>query len=77
MTGEKNAPYAKLNQWLSNLPGYALNGVDSTDNVNAPVPLYFGDLLHTSQAGGMVILAGTGKAQMLHLVQIKRQLVRT
>ena len=52
MTGEKNAPYAKLIQWLSNLPGYALNGVDSTDNVNAPVPLYFGDLLHTSQAGG-------------------------
>lgn len=52
MTGEKNAPYAKLNQWLSNLQGYALNGVDSTDNVNAPVPLYFGDLLHTSQAGG-------------------------
>lgn len=52
MTGEKNAPYAKLNQWLSNLPSYALNGVDSTDNVNAPVPLYFGDLLHTSQAGG-------------------------
>lgn len=52
MTGEKNAPYAKLNQWLSNLPGYALNGVDSTDNVNEPVPLYFGDLLHTSQAGG-------------------------
>ena len=52
MTGEKNASYAKLNQWLSNLPGYALNGVDSTDNVNAPVPLYFGDLLHTSQAGG-------------------------
>ena len=52
MTGEKNAPYAKLNQWLSKLPGYALNGVDSTDNVNAPVPLYFGDLLHTSQAGG-------------------------
>lgn len=52
MTGEKNAPYATLNQWLSNLPGYALNGVDSTDNVNAPVPLYFGDLLHTSQAGG-------------------------
>lgn len=52
MTGEKNAPYAELNQWLSNLPGYALNGVDSTDNVNAPVPLYFGDLLHTSQAGG-------------------------
>ena len=52
LTGEKNAPYAKLNQWLSNLPGYALNGVDSTDNVNAPVPLYFGDLLHTSQAGG-------------------------
>lgn len=52
MTGEKNAPYAKLNQWLSNLPGYALNGVDSTDNVNAPVPLYFGDLLHTPQAGG-------------------------
>ena len=52
LTGPNNAPYSQLNQWLSNLPGYALNGVDSTDNVNAPVPLYFGDLLHTSQAGG-------------------------
>lgn len=52
LTGPTNAPYSQLNQWLSNLPGYALNGVDSTDNVNAPVPLYFGDLLHTSQAGG-------------------------
>lgn len=52
MTGEKNAPYAKLNQWLSNLPGYALNGVADSKNDNAPVPLYFGDLLHTSQAGG-------------------------
>lgn len=77
LTGPTNAPYSQLNQWISNLQGYALNGVDSKDNVNAPVPLYFGDLLHTSQAGGMVILAGTGKAQMLHLVQIKRQLVRT
>lgn len=52
LTGPTNAPYSQLNQWISNLPGYALNGVDSTDNVNAPVPLYFGDLLHTSQAGG-------------------------
>lgn len=52
LTGPTNAPYSKLNQWISNLQGYALNGVDSTDNVNAPVPLYFGDLLHTSQAGG-------------------------
>lgn len=51
-TGPGNAPYSGLNQWLSNLPGYALNGVDSTDNVNAPVPLYFGDLLHAKQAGG-------------------------
>lgn len=52
MTGEKNAPYAKLNQWLSNLPGYALNGVADSKNDNAPVPLYFGDLLHAKQAGG-------------------------
>lgn len=52
MTGEKNAPYSQLNQWISNLQGYALNGVDSKDNVNAPVPLYFGDLLHAKQAGG-------------------------
>lgn len=29
-----------------------MNGVDSKDNVNAPVPLYFGDLLHANQAGG-------------------------
>lgn len=52
LTGPTSAPYSQLNQWISNLQGYALNGVDSTDNVNAPVPLYFGDLLHTSQAGG-------------------------
>lgn len=52
MTGEKNAPYAKLNQWLSNLQGYALNGVADSKNDNAPVPLYFGDLLHAKQAGG-------------------------
>ncbi len=52
LTGPTNAPYSQLNQWISNLQGYALNGVDSTDNVNAPVPLYFGDLLHISQAGG-------------------------
>lgn len=52
LTGPTNAPYSQLNQWISNLQGYALNGVDSKDNVNAPVPLYFGDLLHTSQAGG-------------------------
>ena len=52
MTGEKNAPYSQLNQWISNLQGYALNGVADSKNDNAPVPLYFGDLLHTSQAGG-------------------------
>lgn len=51
-TGSTNAPYSQLNQWISNLQGYALNGVDSKDNVNAPVPLYFGDLLHAKQAGG-------------------------
>lgn len=51
-TGPGNAPYSGLNQWISNLQGYALNGVDSKDNVNAPVPLYFGDLLHANQAGG-------------------------
>lgn len=52
MTGEKNAPYSQLNQWISNLQGYALNGVDDSKNDNAPVPLYFGDLLHAKQAGG-------------------------
>lgn len=52
LTGQTNAPYSQLNQWISNLQGYALNGVDSKDNVNAPVPLYFGDLLHAKQAGG-------------------------
>lgn len=52
LTGPTNAPYSQLNQWISNLQGYALNGVDSKDNVNAPVPLYFGDLLHAKQAGG-------------------------
>lgn len=52
MTGEKNAPYSQLNQWISNLQGYALNGVADSKNDNAPVPLYFGDLLHAKQAGG-------------------------
>lgn len=52
LTGPTNAPYSQLNQWISKLQGYALNGVDSKDNVNAPVPLYFGDLLHAKQAGG-------------------------
>lgn len=52
LTGPTNAPYSQLNQWISNLQGYALNGVDSKDSVNAPVPLYFGDLLHAKQAGG-------------------------
>lgn len=52
LTGPTNAPYSQLNQWISNLQGYALNGVYSKDNVNAPVPLYFGDLLHANQAGG-------------------------
>lgn len=51
-TGPTNAPYSQLNQWISNLQGYALNGVADSKNDNAPVPLYFGDLLHTSQAGG-------------------------
>ncbi len=52
MTGEKNAPYSQLNQWISNLQGYALNGVADSKNDNAPVPLYFGDLLHAKQADG-------------------------
>lgn len=52
MTGEKNAPYSQLNQWISNLQGYALNRVADSKNDNAPVPLYFGDLLHAKQAGG-------------------------
>lgn len=52
MTGEKNAPYSQLNQWISNLQGYALNGVADSKNDNAPVTLYFGDLLHAKQAGG-------------------------
>lgn len=51
-TGPGNAPYSGLNQWLSKLNGYALNGVADSKNDNAPVPLYFGDLLHAKQAGG-------------------------
>lgn len=51
-TGPGNAPYSGLNQWLSKLNGYALNGVADSKNDNAPVPLYFGDLLHKDQAGG-------------------------
>lgn len=51
-TGPTNAPYSQLNQWISNLQGYALNGVADSKNDNAPVPLYFGDLLHAKQAGG-------------------------
>lgn len=51
-TGPGNAPYSGLNQWLSKLNGYALNGVADSKNDNAPVPLYFGDLLHKVQAGG-------------------------
>ena len=51
-TGDKNMPYSRLNQWLSSLSGYADNGVTDNQNSNAPVPLYFGDLLHESQGGG-------------------------
>ncbi len=51
-TGKGNAPYSKLNKWLSGLDGYASNEVIDKDNPNAPVPLYFGDLLHKDQAGG-------------------------
>ena len=51
-TGPTNAPYSQLNQWISNLQGYALKGVADSKNDNAPVPLYFGDLLHAKQAGG-------------------------
>ena len=51
-TGPDNKPYSNLNQWLSSLPGYASNGVENSGNSNAPVPLYFGDLLHANQAGG-------------------------
>lgn len=52
LTGPNNAPYSQLNQWLSGLKGYASNGIDDKNNDNAPVPLYFGDLLHAKQAGG-------------------------
>lgn len=51
-TGPKNAPYSQLNKWISGLAGYALNEIDDPANSNAPVPLYFGDLLHANQAGG-------------------------
>ena len=51
-TGPNNAPYSQLNQWISRLNGYASNGIDDKNNDNAPVPLYFGDLLHAKQAGG-------------------------
>lgn len=51
-TGQGKAPYSKLNKWLSGLAGYASNGVNDNNDPNAPVPLYFGDLFHASQAGG-------------------------
>ena len=51
-TGPENAPYSQLNKWISGLAGYALNEIDDPANSNAPVPLYFGDLLHANQAGG-------------------------
>lgn len=51
-TGPYKAPYSKLNQWLSGLKGYALDVSSDPKDTNAPVPLYFGDLLHKSQAGG-------------------------
>ena len=51
-TGPDKAPYSKLNQWLSGLKGYALDVSSDPKDTNAPVPLYFGDLLHKSQAGG-------------------------
>lgn len=51
-TGPDKAPYSKLNQWLSGLKGYALDVSSDPKDPNAPVPLYFGDLLHKSQAGG-------------------------
>ena len=50
--GPDKAPYSKLNQWLSGLKGYALDVSSDPKDPNAPVPLYFGDLLHKSQAGG-------------------------
>lgn len=52
LTGSGKAPYSQLNQWLSGLDGYASNGIKDPENANAPVPLYFGDLLHKDQAGG-------------------------
>lgn len=52
LTGPGKAPYSQLNQWLSGLDGYASNGIKDPENANAPVPLYFGDLLHKDQAGG-------------------------
>lgn len=51
-TGPDKAPYSNLNKWLSGLDGYASNGIQDKTDSNAPVPLYFGDLLHANQAGG-------------------------
>ncbi len=48
-TGPDKLPYKKLNDWISGLNGYALNGVNDNKDSNAPVPLYFGDLLNQRQ----------------------------
>lgn len=48
-TGSGKLPYSKLNAWISKLQGYALNGETDKTNSNAPVPLYFGDLLNQRQ----------------------------
>lgn len=47
-TGAGKAPYSKLNQWLNNTTAYS----NPTNRSKDPVPLYFGDLYHGSQAGG-------------------------
>lgn len=51
-TGADNAPYGKLNGWISGLNGFSNPNSDSNyPSGQEPTPLYFGDLYHPSQAG--------------------------
>ena len=50
-TGSDKAPYSKFNQWLTETTAYSNPTTKSKD----PVPLYFGDLYHKSQAGSVAL----------------------
>lgn len=50
-TGSGKAPYSKLNQWLTETEAYS----NPTSKSDDPVPLYFGDLYHSSQAGNVAL----------------------